>query len=179
VLHRPLERSLVILGGRQPARAVDHFRDAGGGGAGRRGLVVLDRDHHDDSDALLAAEPGLELFTWGRRHIESYVLVRDAIGRVLARNADAGFVSRLVDSHVPAADDEDAYRALDAKRLLGSKGALARDLGRSVTAAEIARSMRPEELHADVVALFGRIRTGLGLTEPGTEVVRRPRPKGR
>ena len=40
----PLSRSTVILGGRQPARAVEHFRNLGGAEAGARGLCVLDRD---------------------------------------------------------------------------------------------------------------------------------------
>lgn len=183
-LARPLEHCLVILGGRQPARALDHFRDAGGGDTGRRGLVVLDRDHHGQSSqqeasALVADEPGLELFTWGRRHIESYVLVRDAIGRVLSRRTDAAWVTDWVESHVPEANDEAACRDLDAKRLLGAKGALARDLGRPLSPAEIARSMRHDELHQDVVSLFDRIRVGLGLAEPGFEVVRRSPPGSR
>ncbi len=46
---------------------------------------MLDRDHHLDDDGGdsapgdLAAEPGLELFVWGLRHIESYLLVPSAI----------------------------------------------------------------------------------------------------
>jgi len=178
-LVRPLERCVVILGGRRPARAVEHFRESGGGDEGRRGLVVLDRDHHGDTDALVEDEPGLELFTWSRRHIESYVLVRDAIGRVLSRRDDADWVGRLVEAPVPRADDEAACRHLDAKRLLGAKGPLARALGREVSPAEIARSMHREELHADVASLFSRIRAGLCRDDPGCEVVRRPRPRSR
>lgn len=183
-LTRPLEQSLVILGGRRPARAVDHFRDAGGAATGCRGLVVLDRDHHGEagreaSGRLVGDEPGLEMFTWGRRHIESYVLVRDAIGRVLRRREDDAYVTRLVASHVPDPDDEEACRDIDAKRLLGSKGALARDLGRALSPSEIARAMRRDELHGDVVELFERIRTGLGLGGTGYEVVKRSPPGSR
>ena len=43
---RCIERNTVILGGRRPARAVADFQRRGGVAAGRRGLVVLDRDHH-------------------------------------------------------------------------------------------------------------------------------------
>jgi hypothetical protein len=36
--------------------------------------------------------------------------------------------------------------------------------------------MRAEELHADVISLYERIRVGLGLTEPELQVIRRPLP---
>lgn len=178
---KPLERSMVILGGRRPARAVEHFRAAGGDASGRRGLVVLDRDHHPidraaDTDGVLA-EPGLELFTWRRRHIESYVLVRDAIQRVLSDHPDRAWLDRLIELHVPPASDEAACGGLDAKRLLGTKGALARELGRVISPAAVARSMRAEELHTDVLDLFDRIRGALGLDGEGLQVVRRS-PRG-
>jgi hypothetical protein len=173
VLARPLERCTVILGGRRPARAVEHFRDAGGGTGTVRGLVVLDRDHHGDAVRDQVAEPGLELFTWGRRHIESYVLVREAIRRAVKRAAASAWVDRLIEGHVPHAADEDAFRDIDAKRLLGAKGELARGLGHALSAATIARAMRPEELHEDVLDLYDRIRDGLGLAEAPFQVVRR------
>src|SRR5215831_10019361 len=69
----------VILGGRRPARAVEHFRARA---PGSRGLCVLDRDEDTASD--LPPEDGLEFFTWGRRHIESYLLVASAIRRALS-----------------------------------------------------------------------------------------------
>lgn len=178
---RPLEHCMVILGGRRPARALEHFRAAGGGATGRRGLVVLDRDHHASESALdaaaLHAEPGLELFTWGRRHIESYLLVRDAIGRVVSDRSDRESIDRLIEHHVPPASDEAACSGLDAKRLLGTKGALARALGHVVSPAAVARSMRSEELHADVIGLLERIRGALGLGAEGLQVVKRS-PRG-
>lgn len=176
-LARPLQKCVVILGGRRPARAVEHFRAAGGGSNGLCGLVVLDRDHHGDADRALLAEPGLELFTWGRRHIESYVLVRDAIRRVAARAADADWMGRLIDDHVPHDGDEEAFRDIDAKRLLGSKGALARDLGQVLSPAAIARAMRLDEIHDDVLDLYDRIRAGMGLADAACHVVRRSSPR--
>lgn len=178
-LARPLQSCVVILGGRQPARAVEHFRAAGGDAEGLRGVVVLDRDHHDgEAGGAVVAEPGLELFTWSRRHIESYVLVREAIGRVATRATDAAeWVDRLIAGHVPHAADEDAFRDIDAKRLLGSKGALARDLGQALSPSAIARAMRLDELHDDVLALYDRIREGLGVSEASLQVVTRRTPR--
>jgi len=173
-LARMLDPCAVILGGRRPARAVEHFRGLGGRSAGVSGLVVLDRDHHAEDDAVVE-EPGLELFTWGRRHIESYVMVRSAISRFLAERSEVRLAERLVADVVPAADDEQAHRTLNAKHLLGSKGPLARDLGATLSPGDIARCMRAEELHADVLDLYERIRAGLGLAESELEVVRRSR----
>ena len=174
-LVRSLERCTIILGGRQPDRAVDHFRNQGGPQSGQSGLVLLDRDHHVGEGIAWAREPGLEVFTWSRRHIESYLLVRDAIARLLDDDLPAGSVAEVMRTHIPPPDAEDIFRELDAKRLLGANGVLARELGRPISAAEIARTMRPDELHADVRALLQRIRVGLGVS-PGTpEVVRRPR----
>ncbi|MCH2186194.1 hypothetical protein MK280_10005, partial [Myxococcota bacterium] len=62
-----------------------------------------------------------------------------------------------------------------AKRLLGIRGPLARDLGRALPAAEIARSMRPDEFHEDVRDLLYRIRSGLGSGSNELQVVRRSR----
>ena len=172
---RPMERCTTILGGRQPARAVHHFRDRGSSKKGHQGLVVLDRDHHAEAGSLLAEEPGLEVFTWSRRHIESYLLVRPAIYRLLEREGHPGNWTEIVKAHVPPLDEEDACRDLDAKRLLGIRGPLAHDLGRALPAAEIARSMRPDEFHEDVRNLLSRIRAGLGSAPDELKVVRRPK----
>jgi len=175
-LARSLEPCAVILGGRRPARAIEHFRQRGGTGAGSRGLIVLDRDHHAEDAELSLDEPGMEIFMWRRRHIESYLLVPEAIRRLLHRDVDHGWLDRLIDDHLPDPDDEAAHRTLNAKHLLGSKGPLARQLGRPLTPGEIARCMRAEELHDDVISLYERIRTNLGLTEPIFQIARRPRP---
>jgi len=151
-----LVRGAVILGGRRPARAIEHFRS---GHAGAHALCVLDRDEDDPPSPQ--AESGLQFFVWGRRHIESYLLVPAAIRRALALSEGDRRVEALLDGALPAADDAAAWRVLDAKRLLGEKGPLARALGRPLPLARIARATREEELHPDVHSVFARLREGL------------------
>ena len=158
VASRRLFEASVILGGRQPARALDHFRSRGG----RRALCILDRD---DGSALAVAEgeePGLEFFTWGRRHIESYLLVAPAIRRALRLPGEDSRVERALREHLPASGDEVGWRELDAKRLLAAGGSLARALGAPLRPTAIARSMRSGELHADVLECMERLRAVLG-----------------
>jgi hypothetical protein len=156
-LTRRLAHASVIMGGRQPARAVEHFRRVAGANGGARALCVLDRDDGSVPGPADASAPGFEFFTWSRRHIESYLLVPDAIRRALRLpHADAR-IDRVLRDHLPTLGDESAFRALDAKRLLGSNGVLPRALGCTIPLGQVARSMRAEELHADVHALFGRL----------------------
>jgi hypothetical protein len=159
-----LTRSVVILGGRQPARAVEHFRSVGGSEAGRRALCVLDRDDGLSADPD-SGESGLEFFTWGRRHIESYLLVPAAIRRGMGLSDTDGRVDRLLRKHIPPRGDDEAWRDLDAKRLLGRSGPLARSFGGPVPLARVARATREAELHEDVHACFSRLRTALGIVE--------------
>jgi len=168
-----LVASTVILGGRQPARAAEHLRELRRRESATRGICVLDRDGKETPEP--ASEPGLEFFTWGRRHIESYLLVPDAIRRGLGIRDHDGHFDRLMRAHLPALDDERALRDLDAKQLLGRKGPLARFLSRPVAPGRIARATRLEELHPDVRALFARIQNGLGLVEPELVVTVRGR----
>jgi hypothetical protein len=160
---RRLLRDSVILGGRQPERALDHFRETGQGG---RAVCILDRD---DGEAPLpcAADEGLEFFTWSRRHIESYLLVPAAIRRAMDLSEDDRRIRRMFEVELPADGDEGAWCALDAKRMLGPKGALPRLLGRPLPLARIARVTREGELHADVHALFDRLRRELGVSQSG------------
>jgi hypothetical protein len=163
-LARPLGRSVVILGGRQPARAMEHFRSLGGGAAGKRALCVLDRDDGLSSEPD-GGEPGLEFFTWGRRHIESYLLVPAAIRRGLGLPDSDSRVDRLLREHIPPRGDDEAWRDLDAKRLLGRSGPLARSFGGPVPLARVARATRESELHEDVHACFAELRSALGVVE--------------
>jgi hypothetical protein len=156
-LTRRLSQASVILGGRQPARAIEHFRRVRSAAAETRALCLLDRDDGSASGLPEAGEPGLEFFTWSRRHIESYLLVPDAIRRALRLREADGRIERALRPHLPAAGDEPAYRALDAKRLLGSNGVLPRALGCAIPLGQVARATRAEELHADVHALFVRL----------------------
>lgn len=153
---RPLFGGCVIMGGRRPERALEHFR----GARVSRGLCVLDCD---DDDALLpAGEEGLEFFTWTRRHIESYVLVPAAIERVLGLRPDDRRIERILAPRLPDPSDAASWRQLDAKQLLGRRGELFQALGQSISLARIARATREDELHADVHGLFARLREGLG-----------------
>ncbi len=157
LLTRRLAAASVIMGGRQPARAVQHLQRVTGTAGSTRALCVLDRDDGSASGPADANAPGLEFFTWSRRHIESYLLVPEAIRRALRLpHADAR-IDRVLRDHLPASGDETAFRLLDAKRLLGSNGVLPRALGCSIPLGQVARSTRAEELHADVHALFGRL----------------------
>ena len=162
IFGRTLERSTVILGGRQPARAIDDFRRRGGVQAGFAGLVVLDRDdHHDDSPTPRTLEPGLELFIWSQRHIESYLLVPAAIRRIARHAPDDRTLLAWIEGYEEASlrGDTSPGRRVGphAKRMLGVGGALGESLGVELRAGEIAKAMRRDELHADVHALFARI----------------------
>jgi len=235
-LTRCIEENTVILGGRRPARAVEDFRKRGGVAAGYSGLIVLDRDDHPQMDFAAVSrdvnsmdevsmlgdsvsrsdasteEAGLEMFVWSLRHIESYLLVPEAIRRMLGLEPDDRRVERSIAASTSLAgsnpsawakgmplppsngssnpSDRSSRRlatpgmrrsdaspgrsgrtSLHAKRILGSGGSLSEALGTELRAGEIARAMRPEELHGDVHLLFDRIGTLSGLSRKGPEVV--------
>jgi hypothetical protein len=157
----------VILGGRQPARAVADFRKRGGAEAGLSGLIVLDRDHHDEI-AIEPDESGLDVFVWSLRHIESYLLVPAAIRRLLGPDADDRRVERLVVDH--------ARESVHAKNILGAGGTLSEALGAELRAGAIARAMRAEDLHGDIHDLFREIGSRAGLPPAAPEVVFRSGP---
>jgi hypothetical protein len=160
----------VILGGRQPRRALEHFRARGGTAAGARAVCLLDRDDGFGRAPSSEGESGLEFFTWTRRHIESYLLVPNALRRALCLDDGDGTLDRILRRHLPAADDERAIRDLDAKKLIGRNGVLPRELGRQVPLSGVARATREHELHPDVHALFGRLQ---GLVANGKRAVDR------
>jgi hypothetical protein len=148
--------SAVILGGRRPVRALEHFERHLADLPGARALCVLDRD----DGAGAPPDPNgfeLEFFTWSRRHIESYLIVPAAIRRALGIPEHDHRIERAMDRLLPDADDEDTWRDLDAKRLLGPQGALTRALGLALPLSRIARATRENELHEDVLALFARV----------------------
>lgn len=171
----------MILGGRQPARALADFRKRGGAGAGLTGLVVLDRDHHalEAPDAhLFSDEAGLEVFVWSLRHIESYLLVPAALRRVLRVAVDDPRVERALADEVAREEIASGADALHAKRILGAGGSLSEALGTELRAGDIARAMRLEDLHEDVRMLLRRIGSLSGLVPKGPEVVVRPGSSG-
>lgn len=160
-LGRVLARCSVILGGRQPDRAVGHFRQVRAAEPEARGLCVLDRDHESRSTALPDPHPGLEFFVWSRRHIESYLLVPDAIRRSLRLRANDSRIARICETILPARGEEDGFRTLDAKRLLGREGEIARAIGQPLRSGEIARAMRDSDLHPDIHRFFERMKAAL------------------
>jgi hypothetical protein len=156
-LGRALNDAAVILGGRQPERAVAPFLEQRERRPGLRVRGVLDRD--GGGEPIPPDLPGLEVYTWSRRHIESYLLVPAAIQRSLRRGDAGARAARLLRLHLPDGDDEGALRDFDAKRLLARQGPLARELGQPLAPGRIARFMRPEELHVDVSTLIERLRS--------------------
>ena len=163
---RDLFRASVILGGRRPDRAIEHFRRLGGGAGGARAVCVLDRDDVAEAEPAGGRESGLSFFTWSRRHIESYLLVPGAIRRAVRAPDDRRRLDRLLREHLPPEGDEGRIRDVDAKRLLGPMGVLARALGRSLPLGGIAQATREVELHDDVHALFALLRAGIGADAP-------------
>lgn len=154
-LSRAVTRSAVILGGRRPARAIEHFSGISSERSTLRGLCVLDRDGHDVEHGGDAPE-GLEFFTWPRRHIESYLLVPTAVRRCMRLDpGDPRLTELLFD--FPADSAEAKLRDLDAKRLLASKSTAARELGASLSPVRIARYMSRGDLHPDVLQLLDRV----------------------
>ena len=178
-LARAIERRAVILGGRRPARAISDFRKRkkDGVSAGLKGLVVLDRDDHPDSsdpidrDLSSPVEEGLEVFIWRRRHIESYLIVPAALRRMLGLDPDDRRIEKFVEHH------EHGPESIHAKRILGPGGSLSEVLGAELRAGEIARAMRREEFHDDILDLFDRMGRVLGLSPTGPEVIVRARPQ--
>ncbi|MEZ4214960.1 MAG: hypothetical protein R3E88_00650 [Myxococcota bacterium] len=168
-LDRAIEAAAVILGGRRPARALEHFRRERAARPALRGLCVLDRD--DEAHAIPDEEPGLEFFTWPERHIESYLLVPDAIVRHARCEDGSDEIARMIDELGRGSRFRTRSGGVDAKRLLAPRGPLARELGRAISPAGIARAMRRDELHGDVVALLERVCDGVGVRARSEEVV--------
>lgn len=162
-LARAVDHCSVILGGRRPARALEHFDDIpASADVELRALCVLDRDGSPAPPPAAPEPPGFEFYTWPRRHIESYLLVPDAIRGSTRASRDSRF-NRLLSDVLPAEGDEAAIRDFDAKKLLTPNGALSRALGASVHPATVARYMNRSDLHEDVLMLLERLREGAGL----------------
>jgi hypothetical protein len=172
-LARALPDACVILGGRQPARAALHLARLRDGAGAASGLCVLDADGQEPDPI---AQEGLEIFTWRRRHIESYLLVPAAIERA-ARIRDSR-LRRILHEALPAPGDERAFAVFDAKRFLGPKGPVARLLDRVPPAGAIARAMWEEEIHPEVRSLCDRIVAGLTLRTSPVPPVTNHTPRG-
>jgi hypothetical protein len=164
---KALVASTVILGGCQPARAAEQFRALRADDPEARGLCLLDRDADDAPRPPPVSEPGLDFFTWGRRHIESYLLVPGAIRRSLGLPAADARIERFFRSELPTT--EEGLGAIDAKSLFAFRGEFQRLLGRPVRPAYVARAMHAGEIHAHVLDLLARVRVGLEPAETRVE----------
>lgn len=170
-LARAMDPCVRILGGRKPNRAVELFgrmvaEAAEAAHAKPRGLCVLDRD---DPRVLRDDYPEhaeLEFVVWKRRQIESYLLVPGAIRRCVSRRRDDAVMHRILESSLPAPDNEPAFEELDAKRVLGARGPIAGVLGRTLRPEEIVRNMSPLDIHADVKDVLVRVRDHLATASP-------------
>jgi len=170
---RALRSATVILGGRQPARARRHLQKARLERPSLCALCILDRDAAAEDDPGEAE--GLEIRTWQRRHIESYLLDPEAIRKALRRRDHDGRLTRLLTDLFPSSDDSDALRELHAKTLLGPRGPVAAEVGRAVPLGRVARAMRPEDHPVEVRQLLGRLATLLGHAPPTPVVTLRRR----
>jgi hypothetical protein len=175
-LARAVAHSSVILGGRRPMRALEHFGGLPDAATvprradeRARAVCVLDGDGLADPVAHEPLPAGFEFFTWPRRQIESYLLVPMAIRRCMRASARDNRPARLLAELLPDSCDEQAMRDLDAKRLLDPKGSLARRLGVSISPAGIARQMNRSDLHPDVLCLLGRLQRAVGMRESHLE----------
>jgi hypothetical protein len=173
-LAKALNGNAVILGGRQPERAAEHFRETVALDAAARGVCVLDRDQRGQGPEVDEPCEGLEFYTWPRRHIESYLLVPAAICRSLGLREDDPRIDQVVREMVPDAADTAAWAGVDAKRLLSPRGPIAESLGKPVSPGRVARAMRHSELHPDILDLLGRVGVALG-RPPAVAVVARRR----
>ena len=165
-LARRMDPCIHILGGRRPARAAELFRELSQElgrekSAVPRGLCVLDRDDPRLHSGELPDEPRLDYFVWGRRHIESYLMVPAAIRRCMARRHNGSCLDRLIADEIPSPDDEPVFRDFDAKRLLARRGPLAKKLGGPLNPREIVRSMSRADVHSDICEVLARVREGL------------------
>ncbi len=167
-LARAMDPCVRILGGRRPARAVELFRDLAdeAGPATPRGICILDRDtpHPGAPQEVLPDEPKLDFVVWGRRHIESYLVVPEAIRRCLARKADASSIDRFSADYLPQDIDEEYFHSFNAKHLLAGLGPIARTFGRPLRPRDIVHRMLPNEIHPDVRQVLATV--SASLSEP-------------
>ena len=166
-LARVMDPCVRILGGRKPERAAQLFgRMLAEAGEDARvmpsAICVLDRDDPLRVDSDYPNCDALEFSVWKRRQIESYLLVPSAIRRCIRTRRDNAKLAGLLAHSLPDPENEPAFRELDAKRVLGANGPIARVLGRPLQAREIVRNMSPVDIHPDVKDLLGRIRDQLG-----------------
>jgi len=173
-----------VLGGRDPKEAREHFLGVKGFLADTRAICVLDPDLNRES--LLDSiehnrEESLEFKIWNRRHLESYLLVPEAIARAIHPDTDmplfrdavaARFREFLAESPrgYVFPDSIPDYRAFhldwmgtfDAKRQVfspspGDASFLVKESHPEITPQHVAQAMREDEIHDDIRQLIDSI----------------------
>ena len=114
IMSRDLERELMnrcfILGGRRPDRARAHLTKIQINEPSASGLCLLDRDEPLMKNPM--PMKGLRYFTWGRRHIESYLLVRRPLLSGINLQKNAVRIERVLRKHLPSPNDEERCKIL-------------------------------------------------------------------
>jgi hypothetical protein len=158
-------RGICVLDRDDPRR----YNQKSEAGSGERAGAAVEADPHRHSSAggpsPASKLPRLEFVVWNRRQIESYLMVPPAIRRCIAKDRadprDDSRIDRMLETWLPDPGNEDAFRKLDAKKVLGHRGPIANFLGRPLRAQEIVRSMTPLDIHSDVKDVLARVRDQL------------------
>ena len=152
LLSRKLEQITTILGGRQPKRATKQFESIRNNNPKLKGLIVLDRDSEKKAGLLTTAVTNLSLFTWHRRHIESYLLNLAAIRKGLGRRWNSRIENFLYEQ-VPF-DDESSLRNFDAKHLFSQEGIFGKNSDFSLSTRQVSKAMLRTHFHQDIEEFF-------------------------
>ncbi len=142
-----------------------------------RGICVLDRDSGPRMSSA-GMPSGLELFQWGRYEIENYLVLPELLKRFLRRGAPQATVEeQVVDNefraNFPAGID--FLKDIPALRDLKASEFLVDMLNRTTSPLPkrdlymLARHMRPEEVHPDVLAALDEVATILPQTVPSID----------
>lgn len=131
------------------------------------GICLLDGDNREEPDEE-ALQSGLKILRWRRYEIENYLLHPDAIKRFVQLPLLGAIVDQHFARQVPAETDFLAYHvSLD--RIKASEEFLAPlldNVGHSTPKRDLyllARTMKPEEIHSEVVEKLDHIANLLGL----------------
>ena len=158
------------LAGHDLSKAKRHLRGLQAVRPSLRGLLLLDRDNREHKDHDIGAE-NLEIHRWSRYEIENYLLVPDAIERVILNHLGLLFaplaiskVSDVFEREFPPSVLESPTRDVAAVvRTRASKEILPEIFGEpplileKVDYYQIAEVMKPEEVHPEVVDVLDKI----------------------
>ena len=151
------------LRGRRPHDARYHLFGLRAVHEGVRGLLLLDGDNLGDDAHEIRAE-GLGVHVWRRYEIENYLLIPSAVERFLKRDRSDLFVHSVFKEELPASVVEYPLRDIEAvMRIPASKSILPKLFEseqppiRKADYYRIAESMKPDEIHPEVIEVLGKI----------------------